>query len=215
MIRADEHSRPQLRRLLRNARKQLSPVQQRAAAQALYRNLAQHPLFRRARHIGFYLAQDGEIDPQLLLREAQRRGKAVYLPVLHAWPRTRMNFQRLRPGQTLRANRFGIPEPRHNRAEQRAPWALDLILMPLVGFDEHGGRLGMGGGFYDRSLAYLQRRRSWHSPSLLGLAHECQKVDRLALAAWDVRMRASVTEQGWYEEPEAAAAGAASITSAG
>jgi 5-formyltetrahydrofolate cyclo-ligase len=199
MIHADQHSRPQLRRLLRNARRQLSPIQQRAAARALYRNLAQHPLFRRARRIGLYLAQDGEIDPVLLLREAQRRGKAVYLPVLHAWPRTRMDFQQLIAGQPLRANRFGIAEPRHNAARQRAPWALDLILMPLVGFDEQGGRLGMGGGFYDRSLAYLRRRKSWHSPLLLGLAHECQKVDRLALAAWDVRMHAVVTDKSWYK----------------
>lgn len=198
MIRAGQHSRPQLRRLLRKARQQLSLAQQRAAARALYRNLAQHPLFRRARHIGLYLAQDGEIDPHLLLREAQRRGKAVYLPVLHAWPRTRMDFQQLAAGQPLRRNRFGIPEPRHNAALQRAPWALELILMPLVGFDEQGGRLGMGGGFYDRSLAYLARRRSWRSPVLLGLAHECQKVDHLALAAWDVRMHASVTDKGWY-----------------
>ena len=200
MIRAAEHSRPQLRRLLRQARNQLGPMQQRAAARALYRNLAQHPLFRRARHIGLYLAEDGEIDPRLLLEEAQRRGKAVYLPVLHAWPRTRMDFQRLLPGERLQRNRFGIPEPRANRAQQRAPWALDLILMPLVGFDEEGGRLGMGGGFYDRSLGYLRRRTVWSSPALLGLAHECQKVDHLSLAAWDVRMRATVTDRRCYDE---------------
>lgn len=198
MIRAAAQSRPQLRRLLRKARNDLSPMQQRAAALALYRNLAQHPLFRRARHIGLYLPQDGEIDPRLLLRAARQRGKAVYLPVLHAWPRTRMNFQRLHPAEPLHRNRFGIPEPRRNLAQQRPVWALDLLLVPLVGFDEQGGRLGMGGGFYDRSLDYLRRRKNWHKPTLLGLAHECQKVDRLVLARWDVRMRATISDQGWY-----------------
>ena len=82
MILAADLSRAALRRQLRQARRSLSPLQQQRAARALYRQLAQHPLFRRARHIAFYLPNDGEIDPRLLLREAQRRGKIAYLPVL-------------------------------------------------------------------------------------------------------------------------------------
>ncbi|QVE19557.1 5-formyltetrahydrofolate cyclo-ligase [Pseudomonas cichorii] len=191
-------TRPQLRRQLRKARRALSPGQQRAAARGLYRQLAQHPLFRRARHVSLYLPMDGEIDPRLLLRAAQRRGKATYLPVLDAWPRTKMVFQRVRPGEKFIPNRFRIPEPRINRARQRRIWALDLILMPLVGFDDEGGRLGMGGGFYDRSLAYLARRKTWKKPLLLGLAHECQKVERLAQASWDVPLQGTVSDSRWY-----------------
>lgn len=191
-------SRPQLRRLLRKARRALTPNEQRQAAQGLYRQLAQHPLFRRAKHISLYLPTDGEIDPSLLLRAAQRRGKATYLPVLSAWPRTKMVFQRVRPGEKLLPNRFRILEPRVNIRRQRKVWALDLVLMPLVGFDDEGGRLGMGGGFYDRSLAYLARRQRWRKPTLLGLAHECQKVDRLAQASWDVPMAGTVTNKQWY-----------------
>ncbi|MEG8231787.1 5-formyltetrahydrofolate cyclo-ligase [Pseudomonas orientalis] len=191
-------SRPQLRRLLRNARRALTPSEQRQAAQGLYRQLAQHPLFRRARHISLYLPTDGEIDPRLLLRAAQRRGKATYLPVLSAWPRTKMVFQRVRPGDKLLPNRFRILEPRADARRQRKVWALDLVLLPLVGFDNEGGRLGMGGGFYDRSLAYLARRNTWRKPTLLGLAHECQQVDRLAQASWDVPLAGTVTEKQWY-----------------
>ena len=191
-------SRPQLRRMLRKARRALTPSEQRQAAQGLYRQLAQHPLFRRAKHISLYLPTDGEIDPRLLLRAAQRRGKASYLPVLSAWPRTKMVFQRVRPGETLRPNRFRILEPRVNARRQRKVWALDLVLLPLVGFDDVGGRLGMGGGFYDRSLAYLARRKHWRKPTLLGLAHECQKVDRLAQASWDVPLAGTVTDRQWY-----------------
>ena len=152
MIESQDLSRPALRRKLRQARRALSPLQQRLAARALYRQLAQHPLFRRARHIALYLPNDGEIDPRPLLRAAQKRGKATYLPVLAPWPRTRMVFQ----------------------------------------------RLGMGGGFYDRSLAYLARRKNGHKPTLIGLAHECQKVDRLALASWDIPLAGTVTDAGWY-----------------
>lgn len=198
MINASGLSRPQLRRLLRHTRQQLSPAQQRKAATDLYRTLAQHPLFRRAKHIAFYLAADGEIDPKHLLQAAQRRGKQCYLPVLAKWPKQRMSFQRLIPGQAMRANRFGIAEPQSKHKQQRQPWALSLILMPLVGFDEHGGRLGMGGGFYDRRLSYLQQRQHWLSPTLLGVAHECQKVDRLALAHWDVRVHGCATDQRMY-----------------
>ena len=191
-------TRPQLRRLLRNARRELSPCAQRLAARGLYRQLAQHPLFRRAKHIALYLPTDGEIDPRVLLREAQRRGKAVYLPVLSAWPKTKMVFQRIAPDETLIPNRFRILEPRIHRARQRKVWALDLVLLPLVGFDATGGRLGMGGGFYDRSLAYLTRRQCWRKPTLLGLAHECQKVDSLMQASWDVPLQGTVSDKQWY-----------------
>ncbi|WP_312451372.1 5-formyltetrahydrofolate cyclo-ligase [Stutzerimonas nitrititolerans] len=198
MIAAEGLSRPALRRQLRQMRRGLSASQQRLAAQKLRRQLAHHPLFRRARHIAFYLPNDGEIDPRPLLRAAQKMGKATYLPLLKSWPRTRMVFQRIEPGERLWPNRFGIDEPRVSPARQRPVWALDLILMPLVGFDEHGGRLGMGGGFYDRSLAYRSMRKKSHKPTLLGLAHECQKVDRLTLASWDVTLHATVTEENWY-----------------
>lgn len=197
-IPSEQPTRHSLRRQLREARRALSRLEQRQASLGLYRQLAQHPSFRRARHIALYLANDGEIDPQPLLRAAQRRGKHTYLPVLASWPRTHMRMQRLLPGERLQRNRFGIAEPRPNRARQRPLWALDLLLLPLVGFDEQGGRLGMGGGFYDRSLAYRQLRKNWHKPTLLGLAHECQKVDHLALASWDVRLGAVVTDRRWY-----------------
>jgi 5-formyltetrahydrofolate cyclo-ligase len=192
-------SRQQLRTQLRKARRALNPSQQRQAARGLYRQLAQHPLFRRARHIALYIPMDGEIDPRLLLRAAQRRGKKTYLPVLSAWPRTKMVFQRVRHGEKFRPNRFRIPEPRINPAQQRNVWALDLILLPLVGFDDAGGRLGMGGGFYDRSLAYQARRKAWQKPVLLGMAHECQKVERLAQASWDVPLQGTVTDKRWYD----------------
>jgi 5-formyltetrahydrofolate cyclo-ligase len=198
MIESSSLSRAQLRRRLRQQRRALGRQAQRQAARDLHRQLAQHPLFRRALHIALYLPNDGEIDPRPLLRTAQRRGKTTYLPVLSPWPRSKMVFQRISAGETLRPNRFGIAEPRRNRARQRKIWALDLILLPLVGFDRHGGRLGMGGGFYNRSLAYRKVRKNWHKPTLLGLAHECQQVDRLTMASWDVPLQATVTDKAWY-----------------
>mgnify|MGYP001544440302 FL=1 len=191
-------SRAQLRRHLRAKRRALGLQAQRCAAHGLYRQLAQHPLFRRATHIALYLPNDGEIDPRPLLRAAQQRGKATYLPVLSPWPRSKMVFQRIRPSERLQKNRFGIDEPRRNRKQQRKVWTLDLVLLPLVGFDRHGARLGMGGGFYDRSMAYRALRKNWHKPTLLGLAHECQQVERLSMASWDVPLQGTVTDKAWY-----------------
>ena len=196
-------SRPQLRRVLRLRRRALSRSQQRVAARNLYRQLAQSPQFRRARHIALYLPNDGEIDPRPLLAAAQKRGKHIYLPVLSAWPRTKMVFQRVSRHEKLAGNRFRILEPRPQPKRQRKVWALDLVLLPLVGFDDRGGRLGMGGGFYDRSLASLLRRKDWRTPLLIGLAHECQKVDRLAVSRLDVPLSACVTDRRWYRARQA------------
>ena len=119
MLEAGNLPRPALRRQLRQARRNLSPQQQKRAARDLYRQLAQHPLFRRCRHIALYLPNDGEIDPRPLLRAAQRRGKATYLPVLKRWPRTKMSFQRVHPHESMTRNRFRIAEPQDLPARQR------------------------------------------------------------------------------------------------
>jgi len=198
MLQADGLSRAHLRRLLRAQRRQLSGPEQRKAAQQLYRQLAQHPLFRRARRIALYLPNDGEIDPSPLMHEAWRRGKTLYLPVLSRWPQQQMRFQQVQAQERLVPNRFRIAEPRPERAKQAAAWSLDLLLMPLVGFDAQGGRLGMGGGFYDRCLAFKTRQPRL-KPVLLGLAHACQQVDRLPLEAWDIPLQAIVTDQAWYQ----------------
>lgn len=187
--------RTELRRQLRQARRALTPLQQRKASQQLLRQLAQHPLYRRSRHIAFYLANDGEIDPGLLMQHARRLGKHCYLPVLSEWPANRMHFQRLLSDQRWTTNRFGIREPRRNSSLQARPWRLDLILMPLVGFDKNGNRLGMGGGFYDRTFAFRQQRQHWRGPHLLGLAHHCQKVSQLPAASWDIPLDGIVSDQ--------------------
>ncbi|MFP9004877.1 5-formyltetrahydrofolate cyclo-ligase, partial [Pseudomonas aeruginosa] len=132
MIESQDLSRPALRRKLRQARRALSPLQQRLAARALYRQLAQHPLFRRARHIALYLPNDGEIDPRPLLRAAQKRGKATYLPVLAPLPRTRMVFQMVGSGKRWPRNRFPIHEPPAEPGPKRKARALDLVTRRLV-----------------------------------------------------------------------------------
>lgn len=184
-----------LRRRLRSARRALSPAQQKKASLGLLRQLAQHPLFRRSQHVAFYLANDGEIDPAPLMALARKRGKLCYLPIVTGWPADRMHFQRIVPNQRWVRNRFNIREPKADQRLQAPAWRLDLILMPLVGFDRNGNRLGMGGGFYDRSLAFRQRRKRWPGPTLLGLAHHCQKVESIPAEHWDIPLDGIVSDR--------------------
>ncbi|MBW6392891.1 5-formyltetrahydrofolate cyclo-ligase [Billgrantia antri] len=190
-------SRRQLRQELRRRRRALSPRQRQQADRALCRRLRQLPEVRRARRVALYLPNDGEIDPRPLIPWLTRRGVRVYLPVLKPLSDNSLWFVHYHPGTPMRRNRFGIPEPhtRHgaHRARRVATWALDLILLPLVGFDDRGQRMGMGGGFYDRSLAFT--RRPGPRPTLIGLAHECQRVDRLPVAPWDVPLDAIVSDR--------------------
>lgn len=152
--------------------------------------MAARPEFVSANTVAVYLAADGEVDTQPLIELAWRAGKQVYLPVL--WGKC-LRFARYRPHAALRRNRLGIAEPAVK--SYRSIARLDLILMPLVGFDDRGGRLGMGGGFYDRSFARLPAKR--RRPARVGLAHACQHVDSLPLEPWDVPLTAVATDRRW------------------
>lgn len=187
-------NRQVLRREMRHRRRALSVQQQQSAARDLFRLLSRQPLFLRSRHIALYLANDGEISPQLLLDRALRMGKRCYLPVLAPGTENRLWFVRYDHATRLVPNRYGIPEPQPAPKTTLPAARLDLVLMPLVAFDAHGGRLGMGGGYYDRSFAFKRRLKN-HSPYLLGLSHSCQQTEKLALADWDIPLHGIATEK--------------------
>lgn len=192
---------PQLRRRLRRQRRALSPAEQTEHAWSLARRLGILKPFLRARRVGGYVSADGEIDPAPLLERAWDHRKRVYFPVLRPHPHPRLWFVEHRRGEPMTRNAFGIPEPARRGRRIRLPQALDLLLVPLVGFDERCNRVGMGGGFYDRTLAYLKDRRHWRRPLLIGLAHECQRVAHLEPTPWDVPLDLVVTEARIYRRP--------------
>ncbi len=170
----------------------MTSAEQRDAAGRLCRRLKHQPLFLRSRHIAFYLPNDGEIDPRPLLAAALACGKHCYLPVLKPGSENRLWFVRYDLDTPLYKNRFGIPEPRADYRRAIDATQLDLVLMPLVGFDAAGGRMGMGGGFYDRTFAYKNKSPS-SKTYLLGLAHSCQRVEQLDVAPWDIPLAAIAT----------------------
>jgi 5-formyltetrahydrofolate cyclo-ligase len=190
--------RAELRRQLRARRNSLDAHQQAAAAERAASIVRRTRRFHVSERIAFYIAGDGEIDTQALMERAWAMGKTCYLPVLSHLIGDRLWFAPANPDTPMVFNRFGIPEPAVSSRQLLDARHLDLILMPLVGFDEQGNRLGMGGGFYDRSLAFLRTRRIWRRPRLIGLAHETQKVDHLPTQPWDIPLQAVVTDRHMY-----------------
>jgi 5-formyltetrahydrofolate cyclo-ligase len=189
-------SRSALRARLREQRRALSREQQRNAALRLNRIVGHSALFRRSRHIAFFLANDGELDPQLLMQRAWRMGKICYLPIIT--PAQSLWFARYEHGDPLAPNRFAIPEPSRAGLQRVSARVLDLILTPLVAFDDQGHRLGMGSGFYDRTLSFLRHRHAWRKPRLLGVAHELQHLAALQAAPWDVPLDGVATDKDLY-----------------
>lgn len=194
-ITAIQQQKQTLRKEVRRRRRSLTPRQQQQAALRLFHKLGTSALFRFSKRIAFTVARDGEIDPQLLLHAALKHGKACYLPVMNRFGESKLCFRRWQPGQKLAKGSYAIPEPRLGRLCPAR--SLSLVLMPLVGFDADCNRLGMGKGFYDHTFAFLRKSRR-QRPVLLGLAHECQKVERLEVASWDVPLGGIVTDQHWY-----------------
>jgi len=189
----------ELRSRLRKTRVEMTDRARRTAAQHLEQLAVESGLLLRYRRIGFYLPFRGEMDLLPLLNRALWLGKPCYLPVVPARFQRLLRFSRLTERRSWYHNRFGIPEhwsPRQLRARQ-----LDLLFLPLVGFDEAGYRLGMGGGFYDASLAYLTRRKAWRKPLLVGVGYEWQKVEKVPHDPWDMPLDAVLTDKRlrWFK----------------
>lgn len=183
-----------LRQDIRARRRSIPPAEARHRAAQLAHAVRRDRLTLTCRHIAAYLAADGELDPHPLIESLWSLGKRVYLPVLVPFTRNRLWFARYTPASRLVHNRYGIPEPA--RAELVRPAALDLVLTPLVAFDDSGHRIGMGGGFYDRTFAFLQARSHWRKPLLLGIAYAFQQQPHITAAPWDVPLDAVATETG-------------------
>lgn len=185
-----------LRQALRGLRAGLPDDFRRAAAERIARQGLALRLIASGRRIGFYMPAGDELNCLPLLDRALWLGAECYLPVVPQRGRKKLWFTRLGDGRHWTTNRYGIAEYglRHDR--YRATW-LDLLFLPLLGFDARGYRVGMGGGYYDASLAHLARQRHWRRPRLIGLAYACQEVAGLTPDPWDVPLDGVLTEAGF------------------
>ena len=174
--------RNQLRQQIRKTRANLTALQQQQAEDSITQQALAFIEERNAQHIALYVSFDGEISTDKLIKTLWVQDKHVYLPVLHPFNPNHLLFLRYLPDTPMLKNKFGIWEPKLNVQNVLPLDELDILFTPLVAFDKQGNRLGMGGGFYDRTL------QNWQNSSFIpvGLAHQCQQVEQLPTEAWDV-----------------------------
>ncbi len=186
-------SRKALRAQLRAKRRTVPAAGRSAAAQLVARNADAWLHLRPSWRIAVYASLAEELDSGPLIELARARGCTVYLPRIdrHTLGR-KMQFVEM--GLRHRSNRLGIVEPEGARIIG-ARW-LDVVFLPLVGFDAQGVRLGTGGGYYDRAFEFRRWRTAWHTPHLVGIAYSFQQVETIGAQAHDVLLDAVVTEKG-------------------
>ncbi|HEX4499735.1 MAG TPA: 5-formyltetrahydrofolate cyclo-ligase [Scandinavium sp.] len=182
-------ARQHIRQTIRQHRRALTPEQQLYFAdQAANRMMAYTPVMM-AHTVALFLSFDGELDTRPLIEQLWRSGKKVYLPVLHPFSPGNLLFLHYHPRSELVVNCLKIQEPKLDVRDVLPLNKLDVLITPLVAFDTQGQRLGMGGGFYDRTLQNWQR----YGLQPVGYAHDCQQVDTLPVEKWDIPLPAVVT----------------------
>lgn len=171
--------RYQLRKQMRAKRLALTADEQAFAAQDIIPKSLELIERYSAQHIAFYLPFNGEISPLMLMDRLIKQGKNIYLPVLHPFSANQLLFLQYQGKAQLERNHFGILQPKLDVRNVLPLNELEMIFVPLVACDTQGNRLGMGGGFYDRTLAQAKHLIS------VGLAHQCQQLEYLPLESWD------------------------------
>ncbi len=178
----DSLLRQKIRNDIRKRRQKLTALEQQQAEQSITQQALQLIAQKKANTVALYLSFDGEVSTQQLITCLWQQGIQVAVPVLHPFCPGHLLFLRYHPESVMYKNSFGILEPQLNVQDVVPISSLEIIFTPLVAFDKQGNRLGMGGGFYDRTL------QGWQEKSFIpvGLAHACQFVDHLPSQAWDM-----------------------------
>ena len=183
------YTRQQIRQQIRLRRRALTPEQQTQFALLAADRMMAYPPVLLAHTVAVFLSFDGELDTRPLIDQLWRAGKRVYLPVLHPFSPGNLLFLHYHPSSDLVVNRLKIREPKLDVRDVLPLSQLDVLVTPLVAFDADGQRLGMGGGFYDRTL------QNWRQHRLqpVGYAHDCQQVDALPTEQWDIPLPTVIT----------------------
>ncbi|PID64872.1 MAG: 5-formyltetrahydrofolate cyclo-ligase, partial [Gammaproteobacteria bacterium] len=160
--------------------------------------LLQTDAYRQAKRIGAYLCLPEEVNVKSIIEAAWADGKSVYLPVVLDWGQV-LKFAPYTPDSKLIRDRLDIEIPAVCATKYLEASALDMVVTPLVAFDEQRNRIGMGGGFYDRTFAFKAEAKPFSKPQLIGVAFETQRLPVTITAnPWDICPDAIITEQRIY-----------------
>jgi len=189
---SSKQNKEQLRKTLVNNRERQSIVNQHQKSLLIAKNIAESVIFSKAKRVAFYHAVQGEADPSSLVNTISQSSKQFYLPILSTDKDQGLIFAPINKNTQYKNNQFSIPEPLVKKEELINAAELDLVIMPLLGFDLLGNRLGMGGGYYDRSFSF--KKNTQKKPTLLGFAYDFQEIPNLEPEPWDIPFDMLVTE---------------------
>ncbi len=191
-----EDCRKVYRKVYRKKRQALSYQEQSIAAHDLLSVCIASTTLSQVKTVACYIANDGEINPIAIIDYCWQQGKSVLLPVLHPFSKGHLLFVEYHPHSPTRKNCYGIEEPIVTSSNLSTLANIELILTPLVAFDASGNRLGMGGGYYDRTIAPIRRDSLPTKP--IGLAHTCQQTDMLLTDSWDIPLDGIATPEQFF-----------------
>ena len=184
-----------LRTRIKEQRGQLSSDNVDRLGEAIFRNILDSNILNDKKRIALYCSVNNEVTTEQIIKHLWAENKELFLPIIKF---NQLMFGSYKSGDNLNNNKFGIPEPVTRTEDLIAADILDLVIVPLVAFDSNCNRLGMGGGYYDRALAFKQTSSETHSPLLIGLAYELQKVNALEINSWDIPMDGIISETKTY-----------------
>lgn len=184
-----------IRNIIKEKRSQLSEKELSLTSKAITERIRSFKFPKELTKIGIYYAVNNEVDVHPLCKILWQESKRVYLPIVE---KKKLLFGEYRDTSNLKNNRFKIPEPIVGIESQISAFELDLIFMPLVAFDPMGNRIGMGGGFYDRTLDNKQLDNDLKKPILVGVAYEFQKQNKIQPNSWDIPLDMIFTESKIY-----------------
>ena len=184
-----------IRNIIKEKRSQLSEKELSLTSKAIAERIRSFKFSKELTKIGIYYAVNNEVDVHPLCEILWQENKRVYLPIVE---KKKLLFGEYRDTSNLKNNRFKIPEPIVGLESQISAFELDLIFMPLVAFDPMGNRIGMGGGFYDRTLDNKQLDNDLKKPILVGVAYEFQKQNQIQPNPWDIPLDMIFTESKIY-----------------
>jgi 5-formyltetrahydrofolate cyclo-ligase len=187
-----EKQQQQLRVAGRRARANLNQAERDRASEIITEKVIRSHWFQRAEYIACYLPATDEVDTWAIIARAWRMKKRIFAPVVEK--KFRMQFREITADTSLYQNQFGLLEP--DDGELMSARMLDVVLTPLVAFDPFLHRVGMGGGYFDRTFSFLKHREHFFRPKLTGLAFACQKVEEISANPWDIRLFSVITDSG-------------------
>lgn len=196
-----KHKPMALRQKIRQLRNDIPNAYALQASYRLSEQVATLPVYEACQSISAFLPFDGEVSPLPLMDRAIQDGKRVWVPVMRG-KATALQFAPWERDAPMKKNGFGIDEPDVPESDWIMASELDLALLPLVAFDASCNRLGVGGGYYDRSFAFAVGAPLDQRPFLVGLGYELQRVPQLHPEKWDVPLDSVVTELQIYRRED-------------